>query len=74
MGQLARVDKIERGLPKGIYVTGASYRCIGVPDCVAQGRATAAEAMQAVLAVQTQIVTVEGVNPMHSMSNKEEAL
>ncbi len=74
VGQLARVDKIERGLPKGIYVTGASYRGIGVPDCVAQGRATAAEAMQAVLAVQTQTVTVEGLNPMHSMSNKEEAL
>ena len=40
VGHLAKVDQIEATLPKGIYVTGSSYRGIGVPDCVQQANDT----------------------------------
>ena len=32
------VDAVERSLPAGLFVGGASYRGIGVPACVRQGR------------------------------------
>jgi oxygen-dependent protoporphyrinogen oxidase len=40
VGHLDHVAAIERSLPAGLYVTGSAYRGLGVPDCVAQGRAT----------------------------------
>ncbi len=40
VGHLDHVAAIERSLPPGFYVTGSAYRGLGVPDCVAQGRAT----------------------------------
>ena len=42
VGHLDRVAAIERSLPPGIAVTGGSYRGLGVPDCVQQGRDSAA--------------------------------
>ena len=45
VGHLDRVAGIESRLPKNIYVTGSSYRGIGVPDCVRQGRETARQAL-----------------------------
>ena len=41
VGHLERVEAIERALPAGLYVTGASYRGVGVPDCVRQGQEAA---------------------------------
>jgi oxygen-dependent protoporphyrinogen oxidase len=41
VGHLDLVAKIERALPAGLYVTGASYAGLAVPDCVKQGRETA---------------------------------
>ncbi len=41
VGHLDRVDEIERLLPTGVRIAGASYRGLGVPDCVRQGRAAA---------------------------------
>jgi oxygen-dependent protoporphyrinogen oxidase len=41
VGHLKRVEAIERALPVGLYVTGASYRGVGVPDCVHQGQESA---------------------------------
>jgi len=38
VGHLELVDDIEKTLPKGIYLAGSSYRGIGVPDCIQQGR------------------------------------
>ncbi len=38
VGHLGRVDRMERGLPAGLAVTGSSYRGLGVPDCIEQGR------------------------------------
>jgi protoporphyrinogen/coproporphyrinogen III oxidase len=47
LGHLDRVAAIEALLPAGIYVTGSSYRGIGVPDCIKQGQATAQHAVAA---------------------------
>jgi oxygen-dependent protoporphyrinogen oxidase len=47
VGHLGRVDAIERALPAGLYVTGASYRGVGVPDCVRQGQEAALRSLSA---------------------------
>jgi oxygen-dependent protoporphyrinogen oxidase len=43
VGHLARVAAIERALEDrpGVFLTGSAYRGVGIPDCVADGRATA---------------------------------
>ena len=38
VGHLDLVDEIEKYLPNGIYLAGSSYRGVGVPDCIRQGR------------------------------------
>jgi len=43
VGHLERVNRIEAlaaDLP-GLYLTGSAYRGVGLPDCIAQGQATA---------------------------------
>jgi oxygen-dependent protoporphyrinogen oxidase len=44
IGHLARLDAIERALARrpGVFVTGSGFRGVGIPDCVADARATAA--------------------------------
>jgi oxygen-dependent protoporphyrinogen oxidase len=46
VGQIARVSEIERRLSadRGIFVAGSGFRSVGIPDCVADGRAAAAAA------------------------------
>jgi len=46
VGHLARMAAIERALTRhpGLFVTGSGFRVIGIPDCVADGRATARQA------------------------------
>jgi len=43
VGHLVRMAAIERALARhpGVYVTGSGFRGVGIPDCVADGRATA---------------------------------
>ncbi|HYU78265.1 MAG TPA: protoporphyrinogen oxidase [Vicinamibacterales bacterium] len=41
--RMAEIDRLLDGHP-GIYVTGSGFRGTGIPDCVADGRATAARA------------------------------
>ncbi len=41
VGHLGLVDEIEARLPAGLVVTGSSYRGLGVPDSIEQGRTTA---------------------------------
>ncbi len=44
VGHLARMKKIERALAAhpGLFVTGSGFRCVGIPDGIADGRATGA--------------------------------
>ena len=44
VGQIARVSEIEQRLSqqRGIFVAGSGFRSVGIPDCVADGRAAAA--------------------------------
>jgi oxygen-dependent protoporphyrinogen oxidase len=46
VGHLARMSAIESALLRhpGLFVTGSAYRGIGIPDCIADGRRTAAQA------------------------------
>ena len=43
VGHLARVEAIDRMLARhpGVFVTGSGFRGTGIPDCIADGRATA---------------------------------
>src|SRR5207248_2451046 len=43
VGHLARVEAIGRALARhpGLFVTGSGFRVTGIPDCIADGRATA---------------------------------
>jgi protoporphyrinogen/coproporphyrinogen III oxidase len=45
VGHLARIAAIERTLARrpGVFVTGSGFRGVGIPDCVADGRATATQ-------------------------------
>lgn len=46
VGHIARVAEIERRLARhpGLFVAGSGFRSVGIPDCVADGRAAAAGA------------------------------
>ena len=42
VGHAARLDAIERSIAQhpGLFVTGSGFRGVGIPDCIADGRAT----------------------------------
>jgi oxygen-dependent protoporphyrinogen oxidase len=44
VGHLQRVARVEQGLMgiPGLFVTGSGFRAIGIPDCITDGRETAA--------------------------------
>jgi oxygen-dependent protoporphyrinogen oxidase len=48
VGHLDRIAAIEQRLTHwpGLYVTGSGFRGVGIPDCIADGRATAATAVK----------------------------
>ena len=48
VGHLDRVRAIERRLGSipGLFLAGSGFRAIGIPDCIADGRATAARAAE----------------------------
>jgi oxygen-dependent protoporphyrinogen oxidase len=56
VGHLVRVAAIERALAKhpGLFVTGSGFRGTGIPDCVADGRATA-RAVDAFLGSESRV-------------------
>jgi oxygen-dependent protoporphyrinogen oxidase len=45
VGHLAHVQSIVKMLPNGIHLASSSYRGIGVPDCIRQGREAARHAI-----------------------------
>ena len=53
VGHLQRVVSIERRLNAlpGLFVTGSGFKAIGIPDCISDGRATAARAADYVASV-----------------------
>jgi len=52
VGHLDRVDAIEAAMPENIFVTGSPYRGIGIPDCVRQGKETAQQVIDDLLATR----------------------
>ncbi|KAA3642933.1 MAG: protoporphyrinogen oxidase [Chloroflexi bacterium] len=58
VGHLNKVAEIEEVLPSGLYVTGSSYRGIGVPDCIRQGRDTATKALHFLKSLQHEELLV----------------
>lgn len=48
VGHLDRVAAIDRSVADlpGVELTGASYRGVGVPDCIAQARAAAGRTLE----------------------------
>ena len=48
VGHAARLNAIDRELARrpGLFVTGSGFRGVGIPDCVADGRATAKQVAQ----------------------------
>jgi protoporphyrinogen/coproporphyrinogen III oxidase len=50
VGHLARMNTLERRLAEhvGLFVTGSGFRAIGIPDCIADGRAIAGAASRLV--------------------------
>lgn len=44
----AWVDEIDRGLPRGLFVTGAAYRGIGIPACIRDATKISARANKSV--------------------------
>jgi protoporphyrinogen/coproporphyrinogen III oxidase len=46
VGHLERTAAIERLQPPGIWLAGAAYQGVGIPDCIRQGRAAAEQALQ----------------------------
>jgi oxygen-dependent protoporphyrinogen oxidase len=41
VGHLDRMAKLRRQLPRGLYLAGAAYGGVGLPDCVREGQAVA---------------------------------
>jgi oxygen-dependent protoporphyrinogen oxidase len=50
VGHMARLEAIESALPPGVFVTGSSFRGVGVPDCVHQGQETAIHLLASLVA------------------------
>jgi oxygen-dependent protoporphyrinogen oxidase len=48
VGHAARLDAIQRALARrpGLFVTGSGFRGVGIPDCVADGRATGKQVVE----------------------------
>jgi len=58
-GHLERVAQVEAALTReapGVFIAGASYRGLGIPDCIAQGNQAAKAAYQYVTATEPPIV------------------
>jgi protoporphyrinogen/coproporphyrinogen III oxidase len=65
VGHLDRIAAIDRALARhpGLFVTGSGFRGVGIPDCVADGRATGAR----VAAWITTVDTAAGADPRRTL-------
>jgi oxygen-dependent protoporphyrinogen oxidase len=55
VGHLDRLEEIEGNLPGRLFLTGSAYRGIGLPDCVYQGKETAENVVDTLLAANGQM-------------------
>jgi len=55
LDRLARIEDALKHLP-GIFLTGSGYRGVGIPDCVADGRATGRQVAENFKSVNPQIL------------------
>ncbi len=55
VGHLDRLVEIESNLPGRLFLTGSAYRGIGLPDCVRQGKETAENVVDTLLAANGQM-------------------
>ncbi|MFQ5796146.1 MAG: protoporphyrinogen oxidase [Candidatus Bipolaricaulia bacterium] len=46
VGHLDRIDTLEKRLAPGLFLTGAAYRGVGLPDCIHQGALTAERTLE----------------------------
>jgi oxygen-dependent protoporphyrinogen oxidase len=69
VGHLERMTAIDRALARhpGLFVTGSGFRGVGIPDCVADARATAKAAAAWLTNATTKGTTTErtGTNGVH---------
>ena len=58
MGHLSRLKQIEAQLQKhsGLYLTGCSFRGTGIPDCIADARATAKRVSEELEPLQAEVI------------------
>jgi len=61
VGHMARMQRLEDRLASlpGLFVAGSGFRAIGIPDCVADGRAAATAAAQYVSGPAPRLASVE---------------
>lgn len=64
------VRDIETRLPAGLYAAGASYRGIGVPDCIRQGRLAARNAAEHIARLSQARRTRQGQHNQQSQYNR----
>ena len=59
VGHLQRVAAIDEHLARfpGLFVTGSGFQSIGIPDCIADGRATAERAARFIAARPRDLTT-----------------
>jgi oxygen-dependent protoporphyrinogen oxidase len=52
VGHLDFVEDLERHIKQypGLFLCGAAYRGVGIPDCIAQGKDTAGKVIEYLLA------------------------
>jgi oxygen-dependent protoporphyrinogen oxidase len=53
-GHARWLDAIDAALPPGLFVTGSSYRGIGVPACIADAERVAASVVECLGTVDTR--------------------
>ncbi len=51
VGHLDRVSALEAACPPGFFLSGSAYRGVGIPDCIAQGEASARTVLQRLFSV-----------------------
>lgn len=75
VGHLDRLEVIEKNLPGRLFLTGSAYRGIGLPDCVRQGKQTAEDVVDALLATKGKMpAAAPAARPAFSKDTPERSI